>query len=170
MIRLIAAIDRKRGLGKNGNMPWNIPEDAQYFSDQTKTHGGHVLTGGVTFRNNYKSRPLPGRHNYIMTRQAEDIPGATVIRSQAELRSLLKEFKGEGKDMWVSGGAEVFQQIMDDGLADELYLTHIDADFGCDRFFPEYEDKFKLVEESEEREQNGFRFTYARYVRYVSAA
>lgn len=165
MIRFIAAIDRKRGLAKNGDMPWKIPEDEKFFSDMTKTHGGHVLTGGVTFRNNYKSRPLTDRHNYILTRQTDPIPGATVIHDREGLRQLLKQFTGKAKDLWVSGGGEVFQQIFDEGLGDELYLTHIDADFGCDRFFPEYEDKFEKIEESEEREENGFRFKYATYKR-----
>jgi dihydrofolate reductase len=65
----------------------------------------------------------------------------------------------------VSGGAQIFEEIMKAGKADELYITHIDADFGCDQFFPEYKTNFKLVKQSERREQNGFTFTYARYVR-----
>lgn len=160
MILFIAAIDRKRGIAKNGNMPWSIPEDERYFTTQTKTRGGNVLTGGTTFRNTYKGKPLVERQNYILTRKDEPIPGATLVH---DLDALLDDFKD--KDLWVSGGAEVFKEIMDKGRADELYLTHIDADFHCDQFFPEYEDKFKKVEESEVHEQNGFRFTYAKYVR-----
>jgi dihydrofolate reductase len=159
MIRLIAAIDRKRGIAKNGGMPWDIPEDEKFFTDQTKTFGGNVLTGGRTFREAYKSKPLAGRHNYILTRKDEPIEGAETVH---DLRKLLDEFADT--DLWVAGGAEVFKEIMDAGKADELYLTHIDGDFDCDRFFPEYEHGFKKVEESEVREQNGYRFTYARYV------
>ena len=158
MIRLIAAIDRKRGIAKHGGLPWSIPEDAQYFTDQTKTHDGNVLTGGTTFRNTYKGRPLAGRQNYILTHKEEPIEGAILVH---DLSKLLEEFKD--KDLWVAGGAEVFKEIIDAGKADELYLTHIDADFGCDQFFPEYEQAFKQVEESETREQNGFKFTYAKY-------
>ncbi len=160
MIRLIAALDRKRGIGKNGGIPWSIPEDAQFFTDATKTHGGNVLTGGRTFRETYTNGPLEGRHNYILTRHEEAIPGTTVVH---DLTKLLEEFKG--KDLWVSGGAEVFAAIMSAGHADELYLTHIDAEFGCDRFFPEYESDFKLVEKGEPRQQNGFHFYYAKYLK-----
>lgn len=162
MILFIAAIDRKRGIAKHGGMPWSIPEDEQYFTSQTKTRGGNVLTGGKTFRDTYGGKPLKDRQNYILTHQKESIDGAVVIH---DLDTLLADFQGEGKDLWVSGGAEVFSQIMQAGYADELYLTHIDADFGCDQFFPEYEDTFKKAEESETREQNGFRFTYTRYIR-----
>lgn len=160
MIIFIAAIDRERGIAKHGGMPWFIPEDEQYFTAQTKTRGGNVLTGGKTFRDTYKSKPLVDRQNYILTRQDEPIEGATVVH---DLMKLLDEFKD--KDLWISGGAEVFKEIMDAGKVDELYLTHIDADFGCDQFLPAYEDEFKKIEESEVREQNGFKFTYAKYVR-----
>lgn len=160
MIRFIAAIDRKRGIAKHGYLPWYIPEDEKFFTDQTKTYGGHVLTGGVTFRNTYKGRPLKDRHNYILTHDPRPIKGATVVN---DLKKFLAEW-GD-KDLWVSGGAQVFEEIMQAGKADELYLTLIDADFGCDQFLPEYEKDYKLIEQSEPREQNGFRFAYAKYVK-----
>lgn len=160
MIRLIAAVDRKLGIAKHGGLPWSIPEDENYFTTQTKTHGGNVLTGGTTFRNTYKGRPLVDRQNYILTHKDETIEGVTVVH---DLNKLLDEFKND--ELWVAGGAEVFKEIMDAGRADELYLTHIDADFGCDQFFPQYEGAFKKVEESEIREQNGFQFVYVKYVR-----
>jgi len=160
MIRLIAAIDRKRGLAKHGILPWFIPEDEKYFTDQTKTHGGHVLTGGTTFRSTYKSRPLVDRRNYILTHHEEPIEGAELVRN---LFKFLEDF--QDKDLWIAGGAEVFEQVIQSGKADELYLTHIDADFRCDQFFPAYEGGFKLAEQSEPHEQNGFSFTYARYVK-----
>lgn len=163
MIRLIAAIDRKCGLAKHGVLPWFIPEDEKYFTDQTKTHGGHVLTGAATFRNTYKGKPLAGRQNYILTHQAEPIEGAEAVH---DLSKFLAGF--QDKDLWVAGGAGVFEQVIQAGRADELYLTHIDADFRCDQFFPAYEAGFTLAEQTEPREQNGFTFTYARYVKSSS--
>jgi dihydrofolate reductase len=162
MIRLIAAIDRRRGLAKHGILPWYIPEDEKYFTDQTKTHGGHVLTGSTTFKNTYKGRPLKERQNYILTHDTTPIAGVTLVH---DLGQFLKDFGG--KDLWIAGGAGVFEEVMKAGQADELYLTHIDADFHCDQLFPEYEDGFKLVEQGEPREQNGFHFTYARYAKAV---
>jgi dihydrofolate reductase len=160
MIRLIAAIDRKRGLAKHGFLPWYIPEDEQYFTDQTKTHGGHVLTGAVTFKNTYKGRPLVKRQNYILTHDTAPIEGVTLVH---DLDRFLEDF--QDKDLWVAGGSKVFEEIIQAGEADELYLTHIDADFRCDQLFPEYENTFTLAEESEPHEQNGFTFRYARYIK-----
>jgi dihydrofolate reductase len=135
MIRLIVAIDRKRGIAKHGYQPWYIPDDEAYFIRQSKSYGGNVLVGGTTFRDSFKSKPLSER---------------TSLKDQ---------------DIWVVGGASVYTQVIDAGLADELYITHIDADFGCDQFFPEYESKFHLSSQNEPSEQNGFHFTYARYTR-----
>jgi dihydrofolate reductase len=159
MIRLIAALDDKRGIGKNGLIPWKIPEDEQYFTDQTKLYGGNVLTGGRTFRLTYHG-PLKDRQNFIVTHETEPIEGAVVVN---DIAKFLEEFKG--KDLWVAGGAAVFQEVMALGYADELYLTHIEADFDCDRFFPPYEKDFKLAEQSEEHQQNNLRFRYARYAK-----
>ncbi len=158
MMRLIVACDRKRGMAKHGFQPWYIPEDEKYFTDQTKSRGGIVLVGNTTFKT--FSEPLTNRENYILTRHNTSIKGAHVIH---DLTKFLEDF--QGKDVWVVGGAEVFAEVMQAGKADELYITHIDANFGCDQFFPEYQDTYKLVEQNEAREQNGFTFTYARYVK-----
>jgi dihydrofolate reductase len=160
MIRLIAIIDRKRGIGKHGYQPWYIPEDEKYFTEQTKTHGGNVLVGIATFKT-FKGS-LVGRQNYVLTHHNEPIEGVTLVH---DMDKFLKDFRY--KDLWVIGGANVFSQVMQAGKADELYITHIDAEFGCDRFLPPYEKDFKLVEQTEPQEQNGFTFTYARYAKVI---
>lgn len=158
MIRLIAAIDRTRGIAKRGYMPWNIPEDLRYFSERTKAYGGAVLVGGATYR--MFSGPLTGRQTYVLTRDPRPIEGITPVH---DLQKLLDDFRS--RDLWVAGGAEVFSQVMRLGRADELYLTKIDADFGCDKFFPDYESEFQLSEKSPSQEQNGFVYVYSRYIR-----
>ncbi len=158
MNRLIIAIDRTRGLAKKGYMPWHIPEDEQYFTDQTKTHGGNILVGHTTFKT-FRG-PLAGRQNYVLTHSKDPIKSVTLVHNLNEFLDVFSD-----KDLWVVGGANVFKQVMLTGRADELYITHIDADFSCDQFFPEYENDFTLTEQSEIHEQNGFHFTYARYAK-----
>ncbi len=158
MIRLIAAIDRQRGVGKNGGQPWSIPDDERHFTESTKLYGGNILVGSTTFQT-FKA-PLAGRQNYVLTHHQEPIPGVTLVH---DLQRFLHEFAD--KDLWIVGGAKVFEETIKIGQADELYLTHIDADFGCQQLFPIYEGDFKLVEQSEPQEENGFRFYYARYVK-----
>jgi dihydrofolate reductase len=156
MIRLIAAIDCRRGMAKNNGMPWFIPDDEQFFTDQTKRFGGNVLTGGSTFRLAYKNKPLADRQNFIATRYPQPIEGATVVN---DLETFMNDFTD---DLWISGGANIFEQVMNMKKADELYLTEIDADFGCDQFFPDYSAYVK-TDQSPLREENGFIYSYIVY-------
>jgi dihydrofolate reductase len=158
MIRLIVAIDRKRGLAKQGFQPWYIPEDEQYFTTQTKSHGGIVLVGSTTYKATFHG-PLVDRQNYMLTHDETPIQGVKLVHN---LDAFLEDF--QDKDLWVIGGANVFSQVIEAGKADELYITHIEADFGCTQFFPNYETGFQLAERGELREQNGFIFSFARYI------
>ncbi len=162
MIRLIAAIDRQRGIAKQGFQPWFIPEDEQYFIQKTKSEGGIVLVGSTTFKT-FKG-PLVDRQNFVLTHDTEPIEGVELVH---DLEKFLKDY--QAKDLWVVGGANVFAQTIELGLADELYITKIEADFGCNQFFPEYEDTFTLTEQSDLREQNGFIFTYCKYAKALKS-
>lgn len=162
MIRLIAAIDRKRGIAKMGYQPWYIPEDSQNFSLLTKSCGGMVLIGGTTFK--LMDGPLKGRHNFILSREKTPIDNVELVNN---LEKFLDDW--QSKDLWIIGGANVFTQVMELQKADELYLTKIEADFGCNQFFPGFDDDFVLSEKSNLQEQNGFIFSYTKYTRKVLA-
>jgi dihydrofolate reductase len=160
MNRLIIALDRKNGIAKHGYTPWYIPDDLIYFSKLTKTDGGIVLVGRTTYDVAFKGQPLKDRANYVLTSRNDDLKGAYQV---SNLQNWLEQHTDQ--DVWIVGGANVYQQVMQSGKADELYVTKIDADFGCDQFFPDFEETHTLVEESEELEQNGFHFHYARYAK-----
>ena len=80
-LSLIAALDANNGIGKDNDLMWNLPADMQFFKETTK---GHVVIMG---RKNYDSiperfRPLPGRSNVVLSRQANfEAPGCTVYDS-----------------------------------------------------------------------------------------
>lgn len=141
------------GIAKHGFQPWNIPADEHYFLDQTAKYGGNVLMGRKTFE--VIGHPLSGRRNFVASHQAIDSPGIEMIR---EISEFINNFE---EDIWVIGGATIFDQTI--MHANELYLTFIDADFGCDKFFPEFEPRFKLAAKSDLHEENGFIFTYRVY-------
>lgn len=156
MIRHIVAIDREYGIAKNGTLPWKIPEDEQYFTDMTKMHGGVTLTGRATY-DTFGGKPLAERQNFVVTHNDTPIPGATLVHD------LDKFFSEHTEDVWVVGGSEIFKQTL--AAADELYVTRIDATFGCDRFYPHFEKDFTLISQSENKEQNGFNYRYEVYAR-----
>lgn len=153
MIRLIAAIDRRRGIAKNGDQPWQIPADTMHFRQQTLKHGGSVVMGRKLYE--LIGHPLSGRRNLVLSQTQERIEGVEVIHDLSILDT--------SGDVCIIGGEAVFAQTIE--RADELYLTHIEADFGCDQFFPEFEQDFQLLQEDPLREQNGFLFRYCVYGR-----
>jgi dihydrofolate reductase len=154
MIRLIAIIDKSRGIAKNGQQFLALPDDQTYFGYQTKLYGGNVLMGRKTYQEAI-GHPLPKRHNYVAAHKQLDDSVITVTDVPAFLTSF-------AEDIWVIGGASIYTQAMP--FADELYLTHVAADYNCDQFFPPYPD-FKLQHKSEPLRQNDANFYYAVYTR-----
>lgn len=153
MIRAIAAIDDKRGIAKDGDIPWTIPEDTQYY--RQKTEHSIIVMGRDTYEGFEK--PLVNRQNLVVSRTLQSVrPGFELV---ADIDEYLRT---AAEDVWIIGGAGLYGSTLQ--FCDELYLTHVAGDFDCDRFFPEYPD-FRLAERTPDREQNGYKFYYAIYVK-----
>lgn len=148
-IRAIIAIDDKRGLANEQGIPWNLPSDRAYVRD--KTYGSNLLMGYGTYIE--FARPLPGRKNLVVT------DGQEPLRKGFEAIMDLKSFMDSPpENLWIFGGAGIFAQTIN--YIDELYITQLQGDFGCTKFFPEYRDTFELVRESPPQLENGIHFTY----------
>ncbi len=153
MIRTIVAIDEKRGLANDHGIPWQgkIPTDVKYYHDKIKQ--GTLLMGYGLYRE--LSKPYPGGINYVATSNKDE-----KLRAGFEPVYDAREFiKNAKDDVWNLGGAGVIASTFD--LIDELYITQLEGDFNCTKFFPEYEQEFEKVSESEPLTENGitFRFT-----------
>ncbi len=131
-VYLIAAMAHNRVIGANNQIPWHLPEDLQHFKQLTL---GDVIVMG---RKTYESlgRPLPGRRNVVITRQADlTIPGCEVVHG---LEEVYARFKQE-KHIWIIGGASLYQAALP--VAARLYLTYIDLEVAGDTRFPVWEAK-----------------------------
>lgn len=150
-VKLIAAIDGKRGLANNHGIPWQgkIPADTEYYRNKLRT--GTILMGYGTYQE--IRRPYYGKTNYVATKNSVALrPGFSPVH---DARDFLTKTEGE---IWNIGGAGLFASTID--LADELYLTRLGGDFHCTKFFPEFENKFVLVSASEPLAQNGITFHF----------
>ncbi len=77
-IAMIAAMANNRVIGKDNKMPWHLPEDLRHF--KALTLGKPVVMGRKTYES--IGRPLPGRHNIVISRQADlSIEGVTTVTS-----------------------------------------------------------------------------------------
>nr|AIA14953.1 Dihydrofolate reductase [uncultured bacterium] len=129
ILSMIVAASENGVIGKDGTMPWRLPAESAYFREVTLGHP--VITG----RKNYEAmgRPLPGRLNIVITRQTDyEVPkGVIVVHSLAEALKL-PQVQSE-QEVFIIGGAEIYQQAMP--LADKLYLTTVHAQIDGNTFF-----------------------------------
>lgn len=132
-LALIAAVPRNGAIGKGNQLLWHEPEDLKHF--RRVTMGCPVVMGRKTWDSlPARFRPLPGRRNVVITRNAAwHADGAEAV---ASIDAALLLLAGAEK-AFVVGGAEVYALALP--LADELVLTEIDADLAGDVFFPAWD-------------------------------
>ncbi len=124
---LIAALAENRVIGRDGDLPWRLPDDLKRF--KRLTVGKTVLMGRKTWVS--LGRPLPDRDNWVLSRDPTFKPaGATVF---ATLDQALNA--GQGRELVVIGGAELYRQTLP--LATRLELTEVLAEIDGDTRFPE---------------------------------
>ena len=129
-IALIYARAANGVIGKNGTMPWHLPEDMAHF--KRLTQGCPVIMGRKTWDSlPPRFRPLPGRANIVVTRQ----PDWNEIGAQraSSLREALQMCE-QAATAWVIGGAQIYERAMP--LLDELWITEIDLDVDGDAWAP----------------------------------
>jgi dihydrofolate reductase len=144
---IIAAVSLNRVIGKDGKVPWDIPEDLQRFMRLTTGHT--VLMGRRSFES--LGNPLPRRRNVVLS--SMPIAG---IETYQSLDAAFSALKDQDK-VFVIGGGVVFRELID--KADLLQLTIVERRVLGDTFFPPYEDLVKNEMELvfEERHE-GFRY------------
>ena len=159
-IALVAAVARDGVIGRDGTIPWRLPEDMRHF--RTVTMGHPVVMGRRTWDSlPDRFRPLPGRRNVVVTRNAAwYAEGAERARS---LEDALRLVDGAER-VFVIGGGELYAAALP--LADELLLTEIDTEFEGDTWFPSW-DRADFEETSRERlaTEAGVPCSFVRYVR-----
>ncbi|GAA5525187.1 IS1595 family transposase ISSsu9 [Microbulbifer aestuariivivens] len=134
---MIAAMARNRAIGRDNTLPWRISADLQFF--KRVTMGKPLLMGRKTFES--IGRPLPGRVNIVITRNAAwRADGVTVVSSLQEGLSAARQAAVESgsAEVMVIGGAEIYRQALP--LAQRLYVTEVDAEVAGDAFFPVFAD------------------------------
>lgn len=129
-ISIIAALARNRVIGIENRLPWRLPEDLAHFKALTLNHP--ILMGRKTFES--LGRPLPGRTNIVITRNASYRPDGCLVADSIPAAVALCNGADE---VFFIGGADLYRQAIP--LADRLYLTEVDIESQGDAWFPEYD-------------------------------
>lgn len=127
-VSLIVAMDDAGLIGRDGQLPWRLPEDLRHF--RRLTLGKTVLMGRKTWDS--LGKPLEGRANWVLSRDPGfKAPGGRVFPDLAS--AIAAHDDGE---LMVIGGAQLYAQALP--LARKLYLTRVQARLPGDTWFPEY--------------------------------
>jgi len=159
-VKIIAAIDRNRGIGKNGRMLAYLPADLKQFKEKTKDKV--VVMGRGTFESLPGQRPLADRTNIVITRNENyDAGGAIVVKDLDGLFSKLGAFDKD--DIFVIGGEQIYKAMLK--YCDTAYITLIDASFDADSFFPDIDSQkdWELVDRSGKINDNGYEIEFLLY-------
>lgn len=136
-MKAIACVDKNMGLGFNGDLIIKSKKDMDYFKRITTGHA--VVMGRATFES-IGSKPLKNRINIVIS--SNPVENKDVISFTSIIDFLASKYNN--KDTFIIGGASIYKQFLP--YINEIYLTEVDVACDADVFFPQFRDKFTLVE------------------------
>jgi dihydrofolate reductase len=159
IVSLVAAMAENRVIGRDGGLPWRLPDDLKHFKRLTVDHT--VIMGRKTY--DEMGRPLANRRNVVITRNPDFRPaGVTVVPTLEEALAL----GATESEVFVIGGGEIYRLALP--RADRLYLTIVHASIPGDTYFPPFDETAWAIDREEfhpadDRHPHGFTFrTYLR--------
>lgn len=159
MISIIVAASANNVIGAEGDLPWRLSDDLKRF--KAITMGKPIVMGRKTWDS--IGRPLPGRQNIVITRQAGFVAeGCDVVASAAEAIAAT----AGANEVMVIGGSQVYSLFLPN--AERLYLTRVHAEVAGDAFFPQIdESQWRLVNDEPHSadDRNAFDFSFRTYER-----
>jgi len=161
-ISIIVAISENNAIGKNGKIPWHLPNDLQHFKQTTL--GSHIIMGRKTYES--IGKPLPGRTNVVVTKQRNlKIKGCEVVNSLDAALAISR--LANQKEVFIIGGASIYETMLSD--AEKLYITQVNINIDdADTFFPEYDSQMWIEAKSNPflpDEQHKYGYTIKLYER-----
>jgi len=158
---IIAAVANNNIIGSQNKLIWHISEDLKHFKKLTTGHS--VIMGRKTFQS--IGKPLKDRMSIIVTRHKKlEAPGCKVAHSIEEALEMVKK----EQEVYIAGGAEIYQQCIQLPELSRMHITRVFADFEGDAYFPVIDqDKWKLVERQdfESDEKNPYPYAFMVYER-----
>ena len=144
---LIVAVAENGVIGRDGELPWRLSSDLRYF--KSVTMGKPVIMGRKTFQS--IGRPLPGRPNFVVSRNSEFKADGTIVFSSLSAATG-KAVELGSEEAMIIGGAGIYRESLP--VADRIYLTEVHAEVPGDVTFPAFA-RTEWTEISRERKPAG---------------
>ena len=151
---VIAAVGKNNELGYKNDLIWKLKGDMKFFKNNTINH--HVVMGENTFYSLPKK--LENRTHIVLSFDSVFDDDIIVVRSIDEFFNVAKNIDD---DIYVIGGASIYKQFIN--YADELLLTHIDAENKADVYFPEFNKNDYDISILEEKSENNIEYKHVLY-------
>jgi dihydrofolate reductase len=161
LISIIVAFDKNRLIGKEGKIPWNIPEDLKNFRSQTMGHP--IIMGRVTY-DSLPKKPLKGRLNIVVSRTKREPEiiqvgdQSQIVYFQPNLEEAVKFAKmccPNNDEIFIIGGKQIYEAALTAGIVDKIYATHVDGDYDGDTYLTGIPMEFNEIAK---RECSGFQY------------
>ncbi len=166
-LNLIYARAANGVIGKDNAMPWHLPEDLAHFKRQTQ--GCPVIMGRKTWDSlPARFRPLPGRLNIVLTRDAAtaaqlQAEGALALASLEQAIAHCAALADPPAELWIMGGAQIYAQALP--LAQRVIVTEIAQDFDGDAHAPELGPEWRETARESHVAASGLGYDFASYER-----
>ena len=155
-ISFVVAAATNNAIGKEGKLPWHLPNDMKHFKNVT--WGMPILMGRKTFES--LGRVLPGRKNIVITRQPGwKTEGAISVRNIDDALFVARET--DAKEIMVIGGGEIYKTLFE--RARRIYMTRVEAEPEADTFFPSFKpEEWHLMSQQdyEADEKNTYNYSF----------
>ncbi len=168
---IIAAVDKRYGLGKAGGLAWQLKGDMKHFKEITSAapegKQNVVIMGSKTWESiPARFRPLQGRLNVVLSRKRDyNLPEGVMLTGSINEALDLVSSMGQGVgQVFIIGGASVYNEAINHPSCSQIYLTEIDKEYDCDVYFPPLNKNiFKKKFQSENMVDNGIRYKFVEY-------
>ena len=146
---IIVAISKNKGIGYQNKLPWNIKEDMLLFSKLTRGNNNNAIIMG---RKTYESLPnnfLPKRDNLVLSKclKIDEERRTGIIKSFNNINSIIEHCNIKNyNDVWIIGGQSIYDFFIQKNIVKKLFITKIDKNYLCDKYFFYNECEWKLIE------------------------
>ncbi|QDU32788.1 Dihydrofolate reductase [Poriferisphaera corsica] len=167
-LSLIVAMSENRVIGREGDLPWHLPDDMKWFVNKTKGH--QVIMGRANF-DSIGNKPLPNRHNIILTRDknyslTEEAMATGEITVVQSMQDAINIAQSQDDEPFIIGGEQIYKAALP--FVTRMYITLVHTHVEGDRFFPNFNPSdFEVTEKTEHPadDRHIYPFTFITYER-----